>query len=76
MFAACQEAMYAGNMKKMPYVYWQHEDMWIGYLQEFPDYWTQGVSREELEEHLRDLWKDLTSSVIPEVRRMAELHVS
>jgi predicted RNase H-like HicB family nuclease len=63
-------------MKTMPYVYWQHEDAWIGYLQEFPGYWTQGESQEELEENLRDLWNDLTSGAIPEVRCVAELHVS
>jgi len=68
--------MYPSNVKKLAYVYWQHEDMWIGYLQEFPDYWTQAASREELEELLGDLWKDLSSNAIPEVRRMAELHVS
>ncbi len=56
-------------MKTMPHVYWQHEDAWIGYLQEFPDYWTQGESRDELEENLKDLWQDLTSGAIPEVRR-------
>lgn len=63
-------------MKTMPYVYWQHEDTWIGYLQEFPDYWTQGESREELEENLKDLGQDLTNGAILEVRRVAELHVS
>jgi predicted RNase H-like HicB family nuclease len=68
--------MYAEAMKKLAYVYWQHEGMWVGYLQEFPDYWTQGVSREELEEQLGDLWKDLNGDAIPEVRRMAKLHVS
>ena len=68
--------MYAENMKKQAYVYWQHEDMWIGYFQEFPDYWTQGVSHEELEENLGELWKDLAGDAIPEVRRTAELHVS
>ena len=50
----------------MPYVYWQHEDAWIGYLQEFPDYWTQGESKDELEENLKDLWQDLTSGAIPD----------
>jgi predicted RNase H-like HicB family nuclease len=34
------------------YVYWQEEDMWIGYLEDYPDYWTQGESREELQENL------------------------
>jgi len=30
------------------YIYWQHDDMWLGYLEEFPDYWTQGETLEEL----------------------------
>ena len=57
------------------YVYWQEEDMWLGYLEEFPDYRTQGSSSEDLEEHLKDLYNDLTSGVIPNVRRIAELEV-
>ena len=35
------------------YVHWQEGDVWLGYLEEFPDYWTQGVSLEDLQEHLR-----------------------
>jgi len=35
-------------MKTMRYVYWQHEEMWLGYLEEFPDYWTQGETLEEI----------------------------
>ncbi len=30
------------------YVYWQEEGMWLGYLEEFPDYWTQGGNLEDL----------------------------
>jgi len=55
---------------------WQEEEMWIGYLEEFPDHWTQGESLTELKENLKDLYKELTSGVIPCVRRMAELEVS
>lgn len=47
--------------------------MWLGYLEEFPDYLTQGTSLAELEENLRDLYRDLTSGEIPGVRRVAEL---
>ena len=57
------------------YVHWQEDDMWLGYLDEFPDYWTQGVTLEDLQEHLRDLYNDLTSGVIPNVRRVAELEL-
>jgi predicted RNase H-like HicB family nuclease len=57
-------------------VYWQDQDFWLGYLEEFPDYLTQGVSREDLQDHLRDLYQDLVSGEIPAVRRVAELEVS
>jgi len=49
--------------------------MWIGYLEEFPDYLTQGESLADLEDNLRDLYRDLTSGAIPGVRRVAELSV-
>lgn len=49
--------------------------MWLGYLEEFPDYVTQGESLGELKENLRDLYRDLTSGAIPGVRRVAELSV-
>jgi hypothetical protein len=26
---------------KKKYVYWQDDDMWLGYLEEYPDYWKQ-----------------------------------
>lgn len=63
-------------MKSMGYVYWQDGDMWLGYLEEFPDYLTQGESLADLEEHLRDIHADLTSGAIPHVRRRAELAVA
>jgi len=57
------------------YVFWEEDGAWIGYFEEFPDYWTQGASREDLEEHLRDLNKDLSSGEIPNVRRVAHLQM-
>jgi predicted RNase H-like HicB family nuclease len=57
------------------YVHWQDEDMWLGYFVDFPDYMTQGDTLSELEENLRDLYRDLTSGEIPGIRRVAELAV-
>ena len=57
-------------------IVWQDDDAWLGYLQEYPDYWTQGDSLDDLKEHLRDLHKDLTSGVIPGVRKIEELVLS
>jgi len=36
---------------------------------------TQGESLSDLEEHLRDLYRDLTSGEIPGIRSIAELAV-
>lgn len=58
------------------YIYWQDEGVWLGYLEEYPDYMTQGETLEELEENLRDIYRDLTSGEIPAVRRVAELRVA
>ena len=63
-------------METKKYVYWQEDDMWIGYLEDYPDYMTQGEALEELKENLRDIYKDLSSGVIPHVRRVAELGVA
>jgi len=52
-------------MKAIKYIYWQDEDMWLGYLEEYPDYWTQGETIEELKENLRDIYRELTSGSIP-----------
>jgi predicted RNase H-like HicB family nuclease len=63
-------------MKSIGYVHWQDGEMWLGYLEDFPDYMTQGESLAELEENLRDLYDDLTNGSIPNVRRRAELEVA
>lgn len=63
-------------MVRKKYVYWQDGDMWIGYLEEYPDYKTQGESLEELKENLKDIYQELTSGTIPCVRKVAELEVA
>ena len=54
-----------GDMESTKYIYWQDKSQWLGYPQDYPDYWTQGESLEELQSHLRDLHRDLTSGEIP-----------
>ena len=60
-------------MDTMRYIYWEDDGMWVGYLEEFPDYMTQGITKEELEENLRDVYKELASGAIPAPRRVGEL---
>src|SRR5262245_15642433 len=42
-------------MESTRYIYWQDKEQWLGYLQDYPDYWTQGQSLEESQSNLRDL---------------------
>jgi len=62
-------------MTTSAFTYWQDGDAWLGYLDDFPDYLTQGESLDDLQTHLADLYRDLTSGEIPCVRRRAELEV-
>ncbi len=63
-------------MTTVQFVYWQDGDFWLGYLQNYPDYMTQGETLEELKENLRDIHRDITGGHIPEVRRVDELEVA
>ena len=73
LFASQATDAIMGGMESTHYIYWQDQGQWLGYLQDYPDYWTQGQSLEELQSHLRDLYQDLTSGEIPGVRKLAEL---
>ena len=35
-------------MHTQKYVYWQDDDTWLGFFEEYPDYWTQGETMKEL----------------------------
>ena len=63
-------------MNTTKYVYWQDGDMWLGYIEEFPDYMTQGESLEELQKNLKDIYDDVTGGNVPGVRHVAELQLA
>ena len=57
-------------------VIWEQDRGWLGYLQDYPDYWTQGDTLDDLKEHLKDLYDDLTSGRItshPQGRRIGDI---
>ena len=64
------------TMKKAKFVYWQEGGSWIGYFEEYPDYWTQGETLDDLEAHLRDLYRDLSSGELSGIRSVGELVIS
>jgi len=62
------------NMIKI--VCWQDNGAWLGYLQDYPDYWTQGESLDDLKEHLKELYQDIVNEYIPGIRRVEELVIA
>lgn len=63
-------------MQTINIVYWQDGNAWLGYVQDYPDYWTQGETLDDLKEHLKDLYLDMTSGAVPGIRKVEELVVS
>ena len=63
-------------MTSLGFTNWQDGEMWLGYLEQYPDYMTEGTSLEDLKEHLLDLYKDLSSGAIPNVRQHSELELA
>ncbi len=51
-------------MRNVKYTFWQDGDFFLDYLNEYPDYWTQGYSKDELLENLKDLLADLPSGEV------------
>lgn len=63
-------------MRTVKYAYWKDGEFFIGFLNEYPDYQTQGISKEELVENLKDLLVDLESGQISYIRKVDELSVA
>ncbi len=57
-------------------VVWEEDGAFLGYLQDYPDYWTQGKTRKDLYAHLKDLYDDITSGEIPGIRKVEQLVIS
>ena len=63
-------------MRTVQFTSWQDGEFFIGFLNQYPDYQTQGLNKEELAENLRDLLIDLESNEVPYIRRVEELSVT
>ena len=50
--------------------------MWLGHLEDYPDYMTQGKTLKELQENLKDIYEDVHGGHIPGVRKVSELQVA
>ena len=63
-------------MKHVQFTYWKDGEYMIGFLNDFPDYQTQGASLEELQESLKSLYRDIESNEVPYIRHVSELVIA
>lgn len=63
-------------MRTIKFTSWEDNEFYIGYLNDYPDYRTQGLSKEELVDNLKALLEDLESGQIPFIRRVEEMVVA
>lgn len=64
------------DMKTIKFTFWRDDEFFIGFLNDYPDYETQGYSKEELLEKLKDLLKDIESEEVPYIRKVEEFAVA
>ena len=63
-------------MKTLKFTYWKDGDYFLGFLNDYPDYQTQAMSKQELLSNLKDLLTDLESGEVPYIRKVEELVVA
>lgn len=63
-------------MRAVKYTSWQDGEFFVGFLNDYPDYMTQGMGKEELAENLKSLLVDLESGDVPYIRKVDELLVA
>ena len=61
-------------MENLGYTFWQAADgKYLGYLQNYPDYMTEGETKSELLENLLDIAKDIFGGLVPCLHQTGQL---
>ena len=63
-------------MRTIKITSWKDNDFYVGYLNDYPDYRSQGYSKEELVENLKELLQDIESDEVPYIRSIEEMVVA
>ena len=59
------------------FTYWREPDgCFLGYLNAYPDHWTQGDDLNDLKDHLLDLYQEFSRDDLPGIRKIGELIVA
>ena len=62
-----------GHHLKM--VYWKGEKFWLGKFLDHPEIMTQGETIEELEENLKDAYRNMVLDDVPETYQTKEITI-
>ena len=61
---------------KQKITYWKESDgKYLGYLNDYPENWTQGKNLEDLKEHLLDLYREFSTGDLPGIKKVEEIEV-
>jgi predicted RNase H-like HicB family nuclease len=63
-------------MNKISITYWQDDKFWLGYINDYPEYVTQGISLDELKENLKEIYNDIENELVPGKRKLMELELN
>jgi predicted RNase H-like HicB family nuclease len=63
-------------VKTLKFTFWKDGQYFLGFLNDYPDYETQGMSKEELVANLKSLLADIESGEVPYIRKVEELVVT
>jgi predicted RNase H-like HicB family nuclease len=64
------------RLVKMKITYWREGDgRYLGFLNDYPDHWTQGESYDDLVDHLRDLYREFQDEKLPGIRKVEEIEI-
>ena len=57
-------------------IYKKKDDWFIGHIQEYPDYESQGRSLNELKENLIEIYKDIDQNLVPDAEAFQLMEVA
>ena len=63
-------------MKTRITIWMETDGRYLGYLNDYPDHWTQGEDLDDLKDHLRDLFQIFSADSIPGIRKEEDLEIA
>lgn len=53
---------------KISIIYREEDGWYVGHIQEYPEYESQGKTLDELKENLLDIYNDIRKGLVPDVK--------